>query len=196
MVARQSGLNAFADQIGQLPLRRSFSVPWANWQSAATHRVISGHDGGVSSVAVGELEGRAVIVSGGEDGTVRVWDLATGRPVGEPLRGHDGAVRSVAVGELEGRAVIVSGGEDGTVRVWDLAIGPARRRTAAGPRRVACSVGGGGRAGGPRGDRLRGRGRDGAGVGPGHGPARGRTAAGPRRVLLGRWRWASGRAAR
>ena len=74
-------------------------------------------------MAVGEREGRAVIVSGGEDGTVRVWDLATGRPVGEPLRGHDGPVESVAVGELEGRAVIVSGGADGTVRVWDLATG-------------------------------------------------------------------------
>ena len=123
MVARQSGLNAFADQIGQLPLRRSFSVPWANWQSAATHRVILGHDSGVQSVAVGEWDGRAVIVSGGRDGTVRVWDLATGRPVGEPLRGHDGGVWSVAVGERDGRAVIVSGGNDGTVRVWDLATG-------------------------------------------------------------------------
>ena len=51
-----------------------------------------------------------MIVSGGGDGAVRVWDLDTGRPVGEPLRGHEGYVRSVAVGEREGRAVIVSGG--------------------------------------------------------------------------------------
>ena len=123
MVARQSGLNDFADPIDQLPLRRSFSVPWTNWQSAATHRVISGHHGGVGSVAVGELDGRPVIVSGGSDATVRVWELASGQPVGEPLWGHDGGVGSVAVGELDGRPVIVSGGFDATVRVWDLASG-------------------------------------------------------------------------
>ena len=116
MDARQSGFDAFADQIGQLPLRRSFSVPWANWQPEATHRVISGHEDNVHtvfSVAVGELEGRAVVVSGGWDGTVRVWDLASGRARGEPLRGHEGSVLSVAAGELEGRAVIVSGGVGG-----------------------------------------------------------------------------------
>jgi len=57
---------------------------------------------------------------GGLDRTVRVWDLATGSAIGEPLVGHDGGVLAVAVGELEGRAVAVSGGEE-TVRVWDLA---------------------------------------------------------------------------
>ena len=43
-----------------------------------------------------------MIVSGGDDGTVRVWDLATGAPVGEPLTGHTGGC-AVAVGELDGR---------------------------------------------------------------------------------------------
>jgi len=61
---------------------------------------------------------------GGLDRTVRVWDLATGSAIGEPLVGHDGGVLAVAVGELEGRAVAVSGGEE-TVRVWDLATGSA-----------------------------------------------------------------------
>ena len=60
-------------------------------------------------------------VSGGDDRTVRVWDLASGTPAGDPFTGHDGAVRAVAVGELDGRPVAVSGGDDRTVRVWDLA---------------------------------------------------------------------------
>ena len=56
-------------------------------------------------------------VSGGYDGTVRVWDLArTDSP--RVLTGHDGPVRTVAV-SADGRTA-VSGGDDGTVRVWDL----------------------------------------------------------------------------
>ena len=55
---------------------------------------------------------------------MRVWRLADGTPVGEPLRGHDGGVSAVAVGALpDGTPVIVSGGGDGTVRVWRLADG-------------------------------------------------------------------------
>ena len=41
---------------------------------------------------------------------MRVWDLAAGAALGEPLTGHDDTVYAVAVGELDGRAVIVSGG--------------------------------------------------------------------------------------
>lgn len=53
---------------------------------------------------------------------MRVWRLADGTPVGEPLRGHTGPVNAVAVGRLpDGAAVIVTGGDDGIVRVWPLA---------------------------------------------------------------------------
>jgi WD40 repeat protein len=51
---------------------------------------------------------------------VRVWDLATGDPVGEPLTGHTGSISAVAVGERDSRPVVVSASEDTTVRVWHL----------------------------------------------------------------------------
>ena len=66
------------------------------------------------------------LASGGDDGTVRLWDVATGRQVGGPLTGHPGAVLSVAFSP-DGRT-LASGGDDGTVRLWDVAtrrqIGP------------------------------------------------------------------------
>jgi WD40 repeat protein len=81
---------------------------------------LTGHTGPIRAVAVGELDGRPVAVSGADDRTVRVWDLHTGSPIGEPLTGHTGPIRALAVGELEGRPVAVSGSYDETVRVWDL----------------------------------------------------------------------------
>jgi len=41
-----------------------------------------------SGETVGQLEGRMVVVSGSDDRTVRVWDAATGGPVGEPFTPH------------------------------------------------------------------------------------------------------------
>ncbi len=59
-------------------------------------------------------DGTPVIISGSDDGTVRVWRLADGTPVGEPLHGHDDTVNGVAVGALpDGTPVIISGGYDG-----------------------------------------------------------------------------------
>jgi WD40 repeat protein len=77
----------------------------------------------VNAVAVGQLGGRTVVVSGSDDGTVRVWDAAVGEPLGGPFTGHTGYVNAVAVGQLGGRTVVVSGSDDGTVRVWDAAVG-------------------------------------------------------------------------
>lgn len=77
----------------------------------------------VFAVAVAELDGRPVAISGG-DATIRVWDLASGRPVADPLAGdQDGSIYAyaVAAAELDGRPLIAAGGDDGIVRVWDLA---------------------------------------------------------------------------
>ena len=64
------------------------------------------------------------IVSGGADGTVRLWML-DGEPAAKPFRGHDGPVNSVAFSPDGTR--IVSGSADGTVRLWTLEGEPAAK---------------------------------------------------------------------
>ena len=126
LTAHRLGHRSLAAQIAEAAPDGAWQTSWSHGRLVATgHQVLTGHTGTVRAVAVGALpDGTPVIVSGGSDRTVRVWRLADGTPVGEPLTGHDGTVEAVAVGALpDGTPVIVSGGDDGTVRVWRLADG-------------------------------------------------------------------------
>jgi V8-like Glu-specific endopeptidase len=128
LTAHQLGCRGLAARIASAAPDRPWQTRWSHGRRA-TGQVLTGHAGGAVAVAVavGALpDDTPVIVSGGGDGTVRVWRLADGAPVGEPLTGHTGGVVAVAVGALpDGTPVIVSGGAygDGTVRVWRLVDG-------------------------------------------------------------------------
>ncbi|EMD32072.1 hypothetical protein CERSUDRAFT_99771 [Gelatoporia subvermispora B] len=61
------------------------------------------------------------IVSGSDNGTLRLWDARTGDEILKPLNGHTSGVTSV-VFSLDG-ARIISGSKDRTVRLWDASTG-------------------------------------------------------------------------
>lgn len=79
-----------------------------------------------TTIRPGIVEGVAVTndgtlaVSGGSDGMIRVWDLAT-RQLRWALRSTTGWIRAVAVTD-DGRRAI-SGGDLGRLQVWDLTTG-------------------------------------------------------------------------
>ncbi|MDQ0938835.1 WD40 repeat domain-containing protein [Streptomyces sp. V1I1] len=79
-----------------------------------------GHRDTVRGVATAVVKGRHLTVSGGDDRSVRIWDLDGEREAGSPLSGHAGPVRGVTTAVVDGRPVILTGGWDKTVRIWDL----------------------------------------------------------------------------
>ena len=76
-------------------------------------------------------------MSGGADGTVRLWDLTARdrpRPLGAPLGGHAGSVNAVALAR-DGSLAVANG--DGSVRRWDL---EPLRELRDGPVERACAI--------------------------------------------------------
>ncbi|WP_414507379.1 caspase family protein [Streptomyces sp. NEAU-L66] len=125
--AARAGADSLQQELaGHIP-EGNWAPQWATGSnfSPALRDTLTGHEDRVRAVACTSLGSRTVAVTGGDDGTVRVWNLATGTPVGRPLTGHDGTVLTVACRKLDDTPVAVTGGDDGTVRVWDLVSGTA-----------------------------------------------------------------------
>lgn len=87
---------------------------------------LRGFEDKVEAIATATVAGRPVAVTatgsalGLAEPAVRVWDLMSRRPIGEPLVGHTDAVCAVTTTTLDGRPIAVTAGNDATVRLWDL----------------------------------------------------------------------------
>ncbi|OAQ62527.1 g-protein beta wd-40 repeats containing [Purpureocillium lilacinum] len=81
-------------------------------------QTLEGHDHGVTSVAFSPDS--ALVASGSNDQTIRLWRVATGECV-RTLKGHDSWVSSVAFSPDS--ALVASGSYDGTIRLWRVATG-------------------------------------------------------------------------
>ena len=76
--------------------------------------------GPISALAAGEADsGEAIAVAGSWDGAVRVWNLATGKPVGGPLVGAENAGDAVAAAFTVSTPHVVCHVR-GRLRLWDM----------------------------------------------------------------------------
>lgn len=81
-------------------------------------RELTGHKREVMAVAFSH-DGEKV-VSGSADGTVKEWEVATGKMI-QSINAHDGWVRTVAYNHNSTQ--IASGGDDGKINIWNRSSG-------------------------------------------------------------------------
>jgi WD40 repeat protein len=72
------------------------------------------------AIACASLNGRRIVVTGGSDNTVRIWNQRTLQQIGNPLTGHRDWVTAIACTMVDGRLTAVTGGRNGAIRLWDL----------------------------------------------------------------------------
>ncbi len=81
---------------------------------------LQGHTDRVLAVALSP--DRRFALSASEDGTVRLWDLATGKPV-RSLARHRSRVRFALAFSPDGKRALTFGEDDRAARLWDVASG-------------------------------------------------------------------------
>jgi len=90
-------------------------VLWNVKNSTEIGRLKGHRSSGILALAF--TQGGAMLISGGDDKTIRIWRMEDGQLAGT-LEGHQDSVESLAV-TPDGH-YLVSGSRDGTVRLWSL----------------------------------------------------------------------------
>jgi WD40 repeat protein len=107
---------AFVDDHTGVSVSRDWRILVWNLDTGAITRVIEGHEKDVLSVV--HDDGR--IYTSGDDMTLRVWDLASGRQL-QVWGPFENETDTCAIDPIHGRAVL--GDDDGFVRVFDIQSG-------------------------------------------------------------------------
>ncbi|ADD45378.1 WD40 repeat domain-containing protein [Stackebrandtia nassauensis] len=75
--------------------------------------------GEISCLTAATVHGRPFAVTGASDGTIRVWDLAGCRLLGQP-QGHNSEVFGVRIADLDSRPVLISSAHRDPVHLWEF----------------------------------------------------------------------------
>jgi WD40 repeat protein len=102
------------------PVATRWRCRWARMQPSTPHRTI-GHGSVGIHAEYATLEGRPIVVTGGWDKTIRLWDIATGNPIGSPIQVRK-KVRSMAVCATADDLVVIVASKK-SMRAWSVRSG-------------------------------------------------------------------------
>ena len=106
----------------------SYLGRWDAITGAFVGLVWTAHDGRVLAVAATTWsDGRAIVVSGGEDGLVRRWDVETTEELGEPIKGCGTPVTITPLRWAGDRVALCVVDDKGRLHIRDLGTGEALR---------------------------------------------------------------------
>ncbi|GAA2464354.1 trypsin-like peptidase domain-containing protein [Winogradskya humida] len=91
---------------------------WSRTPRRLERVILEGHSNAVCDVASLAVDGRTLLASAGEDGTVRLWNPLTSQTE-HVIDCHDDCIRSLAAVRTRDISLLATGGHDGTVKLWD-----------------------------------------------------------------------------
>lgn len=106
------GDSASAGDDGLVPLAQAV-------QGDLVAAMASQHVGAITQLEVAQLDGQNVVLTGGEDAMVRIWDPVDGTLIDE-YRGHEGPIQSLGVVTEAGGRVAVFSSDGSTDDTWYL----------------------------------------------------------------------------
>ncbi|MEV4560906.1 hypothetical protein AB0K51_28455 [Kitasatospora sp. NPDC049285] len=99
-------------------LRAPYRGVWAAGAPHLEEIVLEGHGDWVNAVCMLPMEGRAILASAANDGTVRLWNLDTGDQL-RVLEGYNGSAQALCSVSVGGRPLLATAGNDSVVRLQD-----------------------------------------------------------------------------
>lgn len=121
--AYQADAADLARRVGELGIERRWATRWARWLAPDAYLAIGQHGADVTAIAACVVDEVPIAVSGGDDGTLRIWNLIASQAISPALEAHKGRISAIATGTVDDEPVAVSGGLDHKLCMWDLRSG-------------------------------------------------------------------------
>ncbi|AGL15248.1 trypsin-like peptidase domain-containing protein [Actinoplanes sp. N902-109] len=122
--AERAALFSVVEHLDALEFRLSippgvpYAAHWARTPRRPERTVLEGHAESVYDVAAIPVDGRSLLASAGEDGTVRLWDPLTSQTE-QVIACHDDCIRALAVVRAGNVDLLATAGHDHTIKLWD-----------------------------------------------------------------------------